>query len=121
MSYTRARACLDPRLHADVDSSDPHVWQFFRALALCNTVVPTVESSIDVDTLVYKSSSPDEEALVKAARDAKFTFRERKLTTLVMEAPDLTLEKFEVRSSCITVRHQVQTRLTLWLVRSSTC
>ncbi|KXN91577.1 Phospholipid-transporting ATPase DNF1 [Leucoagaricus sp. SymC.cos] len=52
-----------------------HIIAFFRALALCHTVLadrpePTAEPCV----LNYKAESPDEAALVSAARDAGFPF-----------------------------------------------
>jgi phospholipid-translocating ATPase len=84
-------ALRDPRLIAEVEQGVESTWGFFRALALCNTVVPTMEGGV----LVYRSSSPDEEALVKAAQAMRFTFRERRLNDLTMEANDGSLEYYE--------------------------
>jgi len=54
----------------DVGANE-HLREFFRALALCHTVVPETVNG----KLTYKSNSPDEEALVNAAarNDVKFT------------------------------------------------
>ena len=42
-------------------------------LALCNTVIPEENR----DRLVYHASSPDEDALVRAAQNLEFVFRKR--------------------------------------------
>lgn len=44
-------------------------FEFFKALALCHSVVTDVQD----ETLIYNAQSPDEEALVKVARDFGFT------------------------------------------------
>lgn len=47
---------------------------FFRALALCHTALV---ARLDDDKVHYKAESPDEEALVSAARDLGFVFLKR--------------------------------------------
>merc|ERR1712213_74648 len=47
--------------------------EFFRLLALCHTVMPEEENG----KLVYQAQSPDEDALVSAARNFGFVFKER--------------------------------------------
>lgn len=84
-------ALRDPRLLKEVEEGNESTWGFFRALALCNTVVPTIEGGV----LVFRSSSPDEEALVKAAQAVRFTFRERRLNDLTLELTDGSLEHYE--------------------------
>ncbi|KAJ7220788.1 phospholipid-transporting ATPase 1 [Mycena pura] len=55
----------------------PHLIAFFRALALCHTVLAERNGADDGKgpiQLEYKAESPDEAALVAAARDAGFAF-----------------------------------------------
>ncbi|KAG7274166.1 hypothetical protein CRUP_013700, partial [Coryphaenoides rupestris] len=54
--------------------------EFFTALALCHTVMPEHNK----EGLVYKASSPDEEALVGAARDLGWVFHSRRLDSLTL-------------------------------------
>ncbi len=105
----RSRQSLDADL---ADSSTSHGQQlrfFWLALALCHTVI--VESDIatvDEDGGVhapdavaadvhvkYQASSPDEQALVMAARDRGFELRQRKTNALVVRV-DGRDEEFEV-------------------------
>ncbi|KAI0777467.1 phospholipid-translocating P-type ATPase [Trametes elegans] len=73
---------ISPRLAEDLaDRSSPqrqHLIEFFRALAICHTVL---SDRPDRDTkpfyLEYKAESPDEAALVAAARDVGFPFVHR--------------------------------------------
>ncbi|KAF7303863.1 P-type phospholipid transporter [Mycena indigotica] len=65
---------------ADQSSADkPHLIQFFRALSLCHTVLSerqggTFDDDKSSIKLEYKAESPDEAALVAAARDVGFAF-----------------------------------------------
>ncbi|XP_060037905.1 phospholipid-transporting ATPase IK isoform X2 [Erinaceus europaeus] len=52
---------------------DPSVQEFWRLLALCHTVMAQEKD----DQLVYQAASPDEEALVTAARNFGFVFLAR--------------------------------------------
>lgn len=57
-----------------------HIIDFFRALAVCHTVLPDLPESPTPDSppkLDYKAESPDEAALVAGARDAGFPFLAR--------------------------------------------
>eukprot|EP00003_Mantamonas_plastica_P003630 TRINITY_DN1285_c0_g1_i1.p1 TRINITY_DN1285_c0_g1~~TRINITY_DN1285_c0_g1_i1.p1 ORF type:complete len:812 (+),score=295.79 TRINITY_DN1285_c0_g1_i1:1042-3477(+) len=91
-------ALLDPALMEDV-RGNPVVQDFFRALALCHTVVPSRAGEHDEDDmedddsdaseeageLIYQASSPDEEALVLAAKEMNVTFTDREQSTLTIE------------------------------------
>jgi phospholipid-translocating ATPase len=57
-------------LLTQVDQSDEHVCLFFRVLALCHTVM--VENKDGC--FKYQAQSPDENALVSAARNFGFVF-----------------------------------------------
>ncbi|RHZ23759.1 hypothetical protein DYB37_003274 [Aphanomyces astaci] len=60
----------DPRLIAEVATSSSvnggRIDEFLTLLAVCHTVIPETNATTGVTT--YRASSPDEEALVKAAR-----------------------------------------------------
>ncbi|XP_069818635.1 phospholipid-transporting ATPase IK-like isoform X3 [Dendropsophus ebraccatus] len=60
---------------------DPMLHEFFRAIALCHTVM--VENN-EEGTLVYKATSPDEEALVTAARNFGYIFLSRTQETVTV-------------------------------------
>uniref|UniRef100_A0A3Q1EXH9 Phospholipid-transporting ATPase n=1 Tax=Acanthochromis polyacanthus TaxID=80966 RepID=A0A3Q1EXH9_9TELE len=60
---------------------DPAVQEFFRLLALCHTVMPEEKSE---GHLVYQAQSPDEGALVTAARNFGFVFRARTPETITL-------------------------------------
>jgi phospholipid-translocating ATPase len=47
--------------------------QFMLALALCNSVVPQIDTEDGRSKIEYKAQSPDEAALVSTARDVGFT------------------------------------------------
>uniref|UniRef100_A0A3Q2PUS4 Phospholipid-transporting ATPase n=1 Tax=Fundulus heteroclitus TaxID=8078 RepID=A0A3Q2PUS4_FUNHE len=57
-----------------VKVGDLHTHEFFRLLSLCHTVMSEEKSEGE---LVYKAQSPDEGALVTAARNFGFVFRSR--------------------------------------------
>ncbi|XP_048484790.1 probable phospholipid-transporting ATPase IM isoform X4 [Plutella xylostella] len=60
----------------------PH--EFFRLLALCHTVMPEQKNG----RLEYQAQSPDESALVSAARNFGFVFRERSPSTITITVMD---------------------------------
>ncbi|KGL84223.1 putative phospholipid-transporting ATPase ID, partial [Tinamus guttatus] len=60
----------------------PHVHEFFRLLALCHTVMSEEKSPGE---LLYKAQSPDEGALVTAARNFGFVFRARTPHTVTVQ------------------------------------
>ncbi|CAL8308809.1 unnamed protein product [Lota lota] len=66
----------------------PIIKEFFTALALCHTVMPEQSK----ETLVYKASSPDEEALVGAARDLGWVFHSRRRDNLTVLELGVTKE-----------------------------
>ncbi|CAG0923740.1 unnamed protein product, partial [Notodromas monacha] len=70
----------DPVLLMDVKSGNQAVHEFFRVLALCHTVMP--DHNRQDGKLVYQAQSPDEEALVSAARNFGFVFKERTPNTI---------------------------------------
>ncbi|XP_028263560.1 phospholipid-transporting ATPase ID isoform X2 [Parambassis ranga] len=71
----------DSSLVEAIKLEDPAVQEFFRLLALCHTVMPEEKSEGD---LVYQAQSPDEGALVTAARNFGFVFRARTPETVTL-------------------------------------
>jgi phospholipid-translocating ATPase len=72
-------ALYDTKLRQRVVERQDDVMLFFKILTLCNTVVPAHPND---DELSWKSSSPDEEAMVNAAAHFNIVFRRRHLSTL---------------------------------------
>lgn len=66
----------DPSLDEALLRHDAPVVDFFRCLALCHGVVPAPAPE-SVAALVYRSSSPDEKALVEAAAARRVVFLRR--------------------------------------------
>ncbi|KAF0688063.1 Aste57867_20287 [Aphanomyces stellatus] len=59
----------DPRLIKDIATNGPNadrIREFLTLLSVCHTVIP--ETNVATGVTTYRASSPDEEALVKAAR-----------------------------------------------------
>ncbi|XP_066194014.1 phospholipid-transporting ATPase ID isoform X1 [Sylvia atricapilla] len=71
----------DPSLLEAVRLGDLHVHEFFRLLSLCHTVMSEEKSEGE---LLYKAQSPDEGALVTAARNFGFVFRSRTPKTITV-------------------------------------
>lgn len=71
----------DSSLVEAVKLEEPLVQEFFRLLALCHTVMPEEKSQ---GNLVYQAQSPDEGALVTAARNFGFVFRARTPETITL-------------------------------------
>uniref|UniRef100_A0A8B9J3I6 Phospholipid-transporting ATPase n=1 Tax=Amazona collaria TaxID=241587 RepID=A0A8B9J3I6_9PSIT len=71
----------DPSLLEAIKLGDPHVHEFFRLLSLCHTVMSEEKSEGE---LYYKAQSPDEGALVTAARNFGFVFRSRTPKTITV-------------------------------------
>uniref|UniRef100_A0A8U7NPH7 Phospholipid-transporting ATPase n=1 Tax=Corvus moneduloides TaxID=1196302 RepID=A0A8U7NPH7_CORMO len=71
----------DPSLLEAVKLGDLHVHEFFRLLSLCHTVMSEEKSEGE---LLYKAQSPDEGALVTAARNFGFVFRSRTPKTITV-------------------------------------
>ncbi|XP_056593278.1 phospholipid-transporting ATPase ID [Triplophysa dalaica] len=69
----------DHQLVEAVKLGSPAVQDFFRLLALCHTVMPEEKTEGE---LYYQAQSPDEGALVTAARNFGFVFRSRTPETI---------------------------------------
>ncbi|KFQ94345.1 putative phospholipid-transporting ATPase IK, partial [Nipponia nippon] len=73
--------CCDATLlEAAWRDSDPVLREFLRLLALCHTVMVEDKG----DQLVYQAASPDEEALVLAARNLGYVFLSRTQDTITI-------------------------------------
>uniref|UniRef100_A0AAQ5YJN0 Phospholipid-transporting ATPase n=1 Tax=Amphiprion ocellaris TaxID=80972 RepID=A0AAQ5YJN0_AMPOC len=70
----------DHSLLETVKDGNPEAQTFFRLLALCHTVMPEEKT----EELVYQAQSPDEGALVTAARNFGFVFRSRTPETITI-------------------------------------
>lgn len=73
-----------------IQSDEQHAHNFFRLLALCHTVMPEEKNG----RLEYQAQSPDESALVGAARNFGFVFKARTPNSITIEVMGVT----EVRS-----------------------
>lgn len=62
-------------------SDEQHAHNFFRLLALCHTVMPEEKNG----RLEYQAQSPDESALVGAARNFGFVFKARTPNSITIE------------------------------------
>ncbi|XP_060705042.1 phospholipid-transporting ATPase ID [Hemiscyllium ocellatum] len=71
----------DHSLLEAVKIGDPEVHEFFRLLSLCHTVMPEEKQK---GTLIYQAQSPDEGALVTAARNFGFVFLSRTPETITL-------------------------------------
>ncbi|KAI8827071.1 uncharacterized protein EV422DRAFT_490584, partial [Fimicolochytrium jonesii] len=69
------------------------IGELFTALAICHSVLVSKDDNGDP---VYKASSPDEAALVDAARLAGYTFVGRDNTTMTVRLPDGSMKKYEL-------------------------
>ncbi|WVQ96443.1 hypothetical protein IAU59_003548 [Kwoniella sp. CBS 9459] len=67
------------------DPLRPHIIDFFRALAVCHSVLSDTPEPSKPFELDYKAESPDEAALVAAARDVGFPFINKNNNTLDIE------------------------------------
>uniref|UniRef100_A0A5F8G2W7 Phospholipid-transporting ATPase n=1 Tax=Monodelphis domestica TaxID=13616 RepID=A0A5F8G2W7_MONDO len=72
----------DHSLVESIKLGDPKVHEFFRLLALCHTVMPEEKNE---GKLIYQVQSPDEGALVTAARNFGFIFKSRTPETITVE------------------------------------
>ncbi|XP_076983961.1 putative phospholipid-transporting ATPase IM isoform X2 [Tamandua tetradactyla] len=73
---------FDHNLIESIKLGDPKVHEFLRLLALCHTVMPEENST---GQLIYQVQSPDEGALVTAARNLGFIFKSRTPETITIE------------------------------------
>ncbi|KAG8505325.1 putative phospholipid-transporting ATPase IM [Galemys pyrenaicus] len=78
----RAFQFFDQHLIESIKLGDPKVHEFLRLLALCHTVMSQEDSA---GQLIYQVQSPDEGALVTAARNFGFIFKSRTPETITIE------------------------------------
>ncbi|KAJ3155433.1 hypothetical protein HDU86_004337 [Geranomyces michiganensis] len=86
---------LEAHLSARDTGQHASLCEFFIALAICHSVLVTPTNDPD-DPPVYKASSPDEAALVNAARAAGFEFLSRESTAINVSTPDGTRLRYEL-------------------------
>ncbi|XP_005107403.2 phospholipid-transporting ATPase ID [Aplysia californica] len=72
----------DSKLVEEVTNNNEKTHLFFTLLALCHTVMAEFKED---DTLEYQAQSPDEGALVGAARNFGFVFKSRTPSTITIE------------------------------------
>ncbi|KAB1277172.1 putative phospholipid-transporting ATPase IM [Camelus dromedarius] len=73
---------FDHHLLESINLGDPKVHEFLRLLALCHTVMSEENSA---GQLIYQVQSPDEGALVTAAKNLGFIFKSRTPETITIE------------------------------------
>ena len=71
---------FDKNLLAAIHKKDKQALELFTALAVCHTILP--ENDEETGKLGYNAQSPDEEALVIAARNFGIVFAERSANSL---------------------------------------
>ena len=76
---------LPKRMIDHNDPLRPHIINFFTALAICHTVLSDAPDTSKPTILDYKAESPDEAALVAAARDVGFPFVTRNSSRIDIE------------------------------------
>eukprot|EP00002_Diphylleia_rotans_P013474 TRINITY_DN2635_c0_g3_i2.p1 TRINITY_DN2635_c0_g3~~TRINITY_DN2635_c0_g3_i2.p1 ORF type:complete len:1173 (-),score=203.43 TRINITY_DN2635_c0_g3_i2:256-3774(-) len=71
---------------------------FFYALSLCHTAIPQLndKNPENVNAITYQSSSPDEVALLQAARDMGFAFKSRSPNEVTLVMDDDHTEVWEI-------------------------
>lgn len=98
----------DKTLLDAVQRNDTDCHNFFRLLALCHTVMSDERDG----TLEYQAQSPDEAALVSAARTFGFVFKERAPNSITIEVMGRT-EVYELL--CILDFNNVRKRMSVIL------
>ncbi|XP_050303253.1 probable phospholipid-transporting ATPase IM isoform X2 [Anthonomus grandis grandis] len=98
----------DQQLLEAVRRRDKDCFQFFRLLALCHTVM----SEQSDGKLEYQAQSPDEAALVSAARNFGFVFKERTPNSITIEVMG-TKEVYELL--CILDFNNIRKRMSVIL------
>ncbi len=71
---------IDTTIHQHITEGGLHglrIREFFTLLAVCHTVFAEAADPAEPHKLLYKSQSPDEAALVSAAKDVGFAFLKR--------------------------------------------
>ncbi|KAJ3027913.1 hypothetical protein HK097_006063, partial [Rhizophlyctis rosea] len=79
---------VDPKLAQHIKEGGNQamrIREFFTLLAVCHTVLVEVPDESQPTQMVYKAQSPDEAALVSAARDSGFAFLRRRENLCVVD------------------------------------
>jgi len=97
----------DQTLLNEVRTGNTDTHTFFRLLALCHTVMPQYNEDGDLE---YQAQSPDENALVSAARNFGFVFTERTSRTITIKALGKT-EVYELL--CILDFNNIRKRMSV--------
>ncbi|KAG1704733.1 Phospholipid-transporting ATPase ID [Nymphon striatum] len=101
----------DETLLKAIQSCDKDAHAFFRLLALCHTVMPEEKDG----NLIYQAQSPDEEALVSAARNFGFVFLNRTPNTITIDVMG-EIEEYELL--CILDFNNVRKRMSVIVKRN---
>ncbi|CAL8076966.1 unnamed protein product [Calicophoron daubneyi] len=80
-----SNALADEALLKRLAAGEEVATNFFTVLAICHTVVPDAHKDNPDEPLSYQASSPDEAALVKAARSLGFVFTTRTPTGVTIK------------------------------------
>lgn len=90
-------------------SDEEHAHNFFRLLALCHTVMAeTVEGKLE-----YQAQSPDEAALVSAARNFGFVFRTRTPNSITIEVMGRLEVPYDIQGALISYIYRRSSILSL--------
>ncbi|KAG5892815.1 hypothetical protein JTB14_033381 [Gonioctena quinquepunctata] len=100
----------DKHLLDAVSRREPQASSFFRLLALCHTVMSEQKEG----RLEYQAQSPDEAALVSAARNFGFVFKERSPNSITIEVMGVK-EVYELL--CILDFNNIRKRMSVILRR----
>lgn len=109
LNYEPEFTFYDRTLLDAVRSGDKNCFDFFRLLALCHTVMSEVRED---DKLEYQAQSPDEAALVSAARNFGFVFKERTPNSITIQVMGVT-EIYELL--CILDFNNIRKRMSVIL------
>ncbi|UJR34869.1 hypothetical protein I4U23_027647 [Adineta vaga] len=74
----------DQKLIDEIDQNNEDIQRFFKILSLCHTVMIEEKNG----KIIYQAQSPDEYALVSAARAFYFSFQNRTQTTITIQIKD---------------------------------
>ncbi|KAM6313433.1 phospholipid-transporting ATPase IA [Aegotheles albertisi] len=84
----------------------PIICEFLTMMAVCHTAVPERED----DKIIYQAASPDEGALVRAARHLRFVFTGRTPDSVIIESDTVIYDRLAESSKYkeITLKHLEQ-------------
>ncbi|KAJ5077855.1 putative phospholipid-transporting atpase [Anaeramoeba ignava] len=85
------------KIKSEIDQNNLIYKLFFQVLALCHTVIP--EKNPETEEITFQAQSPDEIALIQAAKIAGFELFERKKKTgITLKQKDGELQSYPVES-----------------------